>query len=110
MPQYLRHAKYFCALLTVIAFAVQFNGISQAMSIHPDLGRFFNSTLITQALYLVVTLVVGYCFYRHPIVPQWNALALGISTTAEIAMGFSLLLTGRKMSAYTTMRREKTAN
>lgn len=80
MPRYLRHAKFFCAALTVLAFLVQFTGIAQSMATNPNLSGFFLSILTTQGLYIVVSAVVGYCFYRHPILPKWNCVSLAIST------------------------------
>lgn len=128
MPRYLRHAKYFCSVLTVMAFLLQFNGVFHVMAISPQINEFFTSILMAQFLYILVAATVGYCFFRHPLFPHWLAFGMvidswfwtafywlkatgnpsaiiqdfgGIPMTAlEIAIGICLYRNGRIMINY----------
>lgn len=103
-------------------------GITHVLAAHPDLAGFFNSILASQVFYIIISVALGYCIVRHPVLPNWNAIALLVSTLywtlryyeeslgqglstildygwvlstpLEIAFGISLLVTGRRMLAH----------
>lgn len=76
LPKSLNLPKNLSIVIALLALALQFLCAREQLAVFPQIDQVLTALVISHALMIAAAVPLAYCFYRHPLFPNWIAVGI----------------------------------